>query len=337
MTRIGVGAAFFLLGLGGLVVRSAAAGELADAASRPVDGGGPTAVAIGFHVIDFGRVTARDETFDLTAHLVLRWRDPRLSGGRGKRPANFWTPKLCYDNAVEPPRPIGEASVEIGDDGTVTSRSIFCGKFSSSLDLRKFPFDRQELAVRISLADDESKVRFVLLTGAMGMHNDVFLSDWEITGHQASVGSRQYRPGDVRYSALDHRVTVRRRATFYAWRVVLPLALMTLIPWLVFWFEPTNLQPQISTCMATLIAMVTYGYTVDFALPKVAYLTVVDRHALAGFLFTAAAALAVTVIHRATTRADLPRALRIQRRFRWIYLVAYALVCATNLGLALVA
>jgi hypothetical protein len=122
---------------------------------------------------------------------------------------------------------------------------------------------------------------------------------------------------------MEYLVRVKRRSTFYAWRVLLPLTLLSLIPTLVFWFEPTNLQPQISTCMGTLIAMLAFGYSVDFALPKVAYLTMIDRHAMIGFLCATAATIAVAVVHRSVVDGSLPSALKIQRRLRTLYPAAY--------------
>jgi hypothetical protein len=46
--------------------------------------------------------------------------------------------------------------------------------------------------------------------------------------------------------------------TFYAWRVLLPMTLLVITSWAVFRFEPTNLQPQISTGLAILLSLVRF-------------------------------------------------------------------------------
>ncbi|AMV37843.1 Cys-loop ligand-gated ion channel [Planctomyces sp. SH-PL62] len=288
-------------------------------------------VGVGFHIVDFGRITAREETFDVTAHLELRWRDPRLAGGVVG--GGMWTPRLNFDNAAEAPRPHGEPEIEVDPDGRVTSRSIISGKFSTPLDLRKFPFDAQDLVVRISLFHDRSKVRFAPIPEAMHMHDDASITDWSLLEQTYRVDSRRYRPDGEEYSVVAYLVRAKRRSTFYVWRVLLPLTLLSLIPTLVFWFEPTNLQPQISTCMGTLIAMLAFGYSVDFALPKVAYLTIVDRHAMVGFLAATAATIAVTVIHRSVAVGAVPAALKAQRRLRLLYPAAYLAVVGLSFGL----
>ncbi|OJW25905.1 MAG: hypothetical protein BGO49_22110 [Planctomycetales bacterium 71-10] len=301
-------------------------------APPPVEGGGPVAVGVGFHFIDVGRVTAREENFDVTAHLKLRWRDPRLARGAAVD-GKVWRPWVNFDNAADAPRLHGDPSIEVDDDGWVTLRMILSGKFSTPLDLRRFPFDSQDLVVRISLAEDESRVRFEPLPDSMAMHDDVFITDWSIEKQGYEVKARRYHPRGQVYSYLEYMVRVKRRPTFYAWRVLLPLTLLPLIPALVFRFEPTNLQPQISTCIGTLIAMLTFGYSVDFALPKVAYLTLIDRHAMIGFVFATAATIAVTMIHRAVVDRTLADALRIQSRIAAIYPAAYVLAAAANFAL----
>jgi len=304
----------------------------AQPAPPPVDGGGPVEVGVGFHIADFGRITAREETFDVTAHLELHWRDPRLAGGK-KAEGKMWTPLIYFDNAAEAPRPHGEPDIDVDDDGRVVYRSNLSCRFSTPLDLRRFPFDEQDLVVRISLADDLTEARFVAIEECMPMHDDAFLTDWSVEAQTYRVGSRRYRTGGTEHATLEYRVRVDRRSTFYAWRVLLPLTLLSLIPALVFWFEPVNLQPQISTCMGTLIAMLAFGYSVDFALPKVAYLTMIDRHAMIGFVSATAATIAVAMVHRRVTRGSVPDALKLQRRLRVAYPAAYAVAVLASFGL----
>lgn len=301
----------------------------------PVEDGRPVEVGVGFHIVDFGRITAREESYDVTAHLELRWRDTRLACAAGASDGKIWTPRLNFDNAAEAPKPHGDPRIEVDADGLVTSRSILSLKLSTPLDLRKFPFDSQDLVARLSLSSDQSRVRFTPLPEAMRIHDDAFVTDWSLLKQTYQVAPHRYRPDGDEYSVLEYLVRVKRRSTFYAWRVLLPLTLLALFPTLVFWFEPTNLQPQISTCMATLIAMLAFGYSVDFALPKVAYLTMIDRHAMIGFLFATAATIGVAVVHRSVAKGAVPTALKIQRPLRLLYPVAYLLAAGLSIVLAL--
>jgi hypothetical protein len=307
--------------------------------SPPVGDGKAVEVAIGFYVLDFARVTAREESFDLTGYLELSWRDPRLATAEETKAVKrleagqTWTPKVFFENALEQPRYHDAPVIELDGTGTVTSWSIVSCKFSAPMDLKRFPFDRQVLAVRIGAFEDESVVKFNDKRELVQVGEDAFLTDWTIGAAAARVGYRRYVTGQERYARYVYQVDVRRRSTFYVWRVMFPLTLLALVAWAAFWFEPVGLQPQISTCMASLIALVAFNFAIDFSLPKVTYLTLIDKHALIGIVFVIAAVAAVTLIHRAIDRQRVDRARSIQRVARWTLLPAYVLAVLLNLAL----
>jgi hypothetical protein len=114
---------------------------------------------------------------------------------------------------------------------------------------------------------------------------------------------------------------------------MVPLALLTAVSFAAFWFEPVGLQPQISTCMAALISLVAFNFAIDFSLPKEAYLTIIDRHALTGFAFVAAGVVVVTLVHLAVKRDRLDLARRIQSVARWTLPLAYVMAVLLNLSL----
>jgi Neurotransmitter-gated ion-channel ligand binding domain len=298
--------------------------------SPPSADGRPVEVAIGFYALDFARVTAREESFDVTGYLELSWRDPRLAlpGAEGPNPGTrrvdagtIWTPRLLFENALEPPRYHGEPVVEADEHGLVTSWAVLSGKFSAPMDLRRFPFDRQVLRVRIGAFDDESVVRFAVKRELVIVDEEATVSDWTVGSPRARVDVHRYVPGQEAYPRYEYAVGLQRRSTFYIWRVMVPLTLLAAVSWAAFWFEPVGLQPQISTCMAALIALVAFNFAVDFALPKVDELTLIDRHALIGFGFVA------------VTGGRLPVARSIQRVARRAFPPAYALAVSLNLGL----
>jgi hypothetical protein len=307
--------------------------------SPPAMGGKAVEVAIGFYVLDFARVTAREESFDLTGYLELSWRDPRLEApGEPKAvrrldAGGIWTPKIYFENALEQPRYHDAPIIEIDHTGTVTTWSIVSCKFSAPMDLNRFPFDRQVLAVKIGAFDDESVVKFAVKRELVQVGTDAFLTDWTIGGATARADTRCFVTGQEHYARFMYAVEITRRSTFYVWRVMFPLTLLALVAWAAFWFEPVGLQPQISTCMASLIALVAFNFAIDFSLPKVTYLTLIDKHALIGIGFVIVAVAAVTLIHRAVDQKHVDQSRSIQRVARWTLLPAYILAVVLNLAL----
>src|SRR5829696_3478010 len=106
------------------------------ALSPPSADGRPVEVAIGFYALDFARVTAREESFDVTGYLELSWHDPRLARPSGGSPkpgtrrvdaGRIWKPRIFFENALEPPRYHVEPVVEADEHGRVTSWAIVSG------------------------------------------------------------------------------------------------------------------------------------------------------------------------------------------------------------------
>ncbi len=123
---------------------------------------------------------------------------------------------------------------------------------------------------------------------------------------------------------------VRRRSTFYVWRVLLPLTMLVIATWTVFWFEVANLQPQVSTALAILLSFVTFNYAIDFSLPKVPYLTFIDRYSLMSFGFVLSVVFAVSTIHVVLRHKGVGPASRLQAAARLVFPIAYlAVILAT--------
>lgn len=339
---LGNAAAGLILALLAAQAPPAPGGSPADLSPPRIDDA-PVEVTLGFYALDFARVTAREESFDVTGYLEQRWRDPSLALASGADPGHrrrprdgeIWLPRILFENALDRPRDHAEPVTEVDDWGNVTRWAILSARFSSPMDGKRFPFDRQELTVRIGSVADASTQAFRVARDLVRVGPDAFVSDWTIGAASALVDSHRYVAGQAVYVRYVYRVGLTRRSTFYIWRVMLPLSLLALVSWAAFWFEPVGLQPQISTCMAALIALVAFHLAVDFSLPKVANLTLIDKHALIGFGFVATAVAAVTAIHVAVGRDRLPLARSIQKAARWLFLPAYGLAVAWNLAATL--
>ena len=68
--------------------------------------------------------------------------------------------------------------------------------------------------------------------------------------------------------------------------------------------------------MAAMIALVTFNFAVDFSLPNLAYLTLIDRHAIIGLACVLASIVGVTLIYTAVIHDRLPLARSMQRAMR---------------------
>lgn len=291
----------------------------------PGEEGNRIKVSLGIYLIDFARINLREESFDMAGYLDVSWTDPTIAlkpeERRGKvrrfRPGRIWAPALEFVNAVEQVVSEREGDLYATDDGKVTQRVRFSHKFQSPLRLKRFPFDTQELTIVVApfdpFADD---LDLAIDQSRVGKLPEASVTDWEIREVDAAVV-----PSSLGTNGEKFLFTVKldRRSTFYVWRVLLPMTLLVVASWLVFWFDVANLQPQISTGLAILLSLVTFTYAIDFSLPKVAYLTFIDRYTLTAFLFVLAAIFAVAAMHVVYKRQGEAKAARIQAMLRPIF------------------
>jgi hypothetical protein len=146
-------------------------------------------------------------------------------------------------------------------------------------------FDHQTLTIIVAPFDPTARDLILTEDPEGGRRLDqASVPDWSIVGTAARIIEPEN--GDPSDRRFFFDVRVRRKSTFYLWRVLIPLTLLVFASWTVFWFEPTSLQPQISTSLAILLSFVTFNYAIDFSLPKVAYLTFIDRYILTSFAFS---------------------------------------------------
>jgi hypothetical protein len=199
----------------------------------PGEGGKTVIVSLGIVVVEFARINLREESFDMAGYLDTSWTDPSLAlkpaekpvGVRRYRPGQIWAPALEFVNAVEQVPSEREGDFYVGDDGRVTQRVRFSHKFQSTLRLARFPFDYQALTIVVApfdptardliLVEDLERVRLL---------DDASVPDWIIVGTGArSADSKNGDPSERRF-LFD--VRVRRKSTFYLWRVLIPLTLL---------------------------------------------------------------------------------------------------------------
>jgi len=307
----------------------------------PGEGGRRIDVALGLFLVDFARVNLREESFDLAGYLDTSWTDPSLAlrtneprkDVRRFRPGQVWSPALEFVNAVEQVNAERDGDLYVSADGRTTQRVRFSHKFSSPFDLRRFPFDRQKLRVVVAPFDPFARDLNLTVDAAhVGQLEEAFVTDWDI--HGVSAHGEPIPGGDAKGRRFVFEVSIHRRSTFYIYRVLVPMTLLVMASWSVFWFEPNNLQPQISTGLAILLSFVTFNYAIDFSMPKVAYLTYIDHYTLTSFAFVVAVTFAVAVVHVLLQRGREAQALHFQRVARWAFPVSFLAAVLVQTALA---
>jgi hypothetical protein len=255
---------------------------------RPAAQAGPTQVSVGIWIVDVSNIDSAQQNFTADIALVLHWKDPRLTHP-GTGLAHYaldqiWTPRLAIANETSSVVRKLPESVEVEPDGTVVYRQRYAGAFTQPLRLQSFPFDRQTFRVQLVAVRYQAKeVEFIPdqrwidegLKRAGGIASSITLPDWTV--EKANLHPLEYvLAPSVRYSGYALEFVASRNVEYYILKIILPLVLIVMMSWCVFWTDPTNSNTQFSVAVTSMLTLIAYRFAVDAQLPRLPYLTRLD-------------------------------------------------------------
>jgi hypothetical protein len=295
----------------------------------------PIKVSIGLHVTNLADINQASESFDVAGYLLYTWQDARLAYKPGiKTPPSktttldqIWHPAIEMVNFKE--SKTADTTAEIMPDGTVLAQERFAKTLSSGLELQNFPFDAQSLQIVLeSLKYGDKQVQFLADPSKISIGTDRFvsLSEWQI-GKIIGINSKSFFPPEQQdYSRVTIEIHIKRNSGFYLLKVMMPLLLITIASWSVFWINPEEFSTQIGIAFTNLLTVVALLLVINDALPRVGYLTFMDGFTMLCFMTILVAILELLLAHRWQTREHPQRAVNIHRQARWIVPVGFTLV-----------
>jgi len=318
------------------------------AAPNPV---GPTLVGAGVFVTELREIDAVRDDFWFRGYLRATWCDPRLrfdpvAAGAHERVlmaaeaereiTRIWFPAGFPVNRVGQ-LDITERVLRIRHDGTVHHDLNLSVHLAADYDLRRFPFDRQVLELQIeSFRWPRDSLRWVADEASTGFAADFEIPEWQITRVGSRLEEKHAIRNPVAFDRFVFEIEVARESRFYLWKVMLPLFIIVAISWSVFWMTDEPLAGRSRITATGVLTIVAYQFVVAEDLPRIAYLTLLDKVMIVSLIL-----LAVTVVQSmivARYQGDDPvRAARIDRASRWSFPLVYAglllAVAASSSGL----
>jgi hypothetical protein len=283
---------FPVLVLVAMSIEAARGAEMPTVIDRPRAQDGPTQVSVGIWIADITSIDSAQQSFTAEMALALRWKDPRLAhtgNGVVRYPLEqVWHPRIAVVNETNSVSRKFPDLVEVEPDGRVTYRQRYAGAFSQPLRLRSFPFDRQTFRLQfVAVRYRANEVQFVPdqdwidngLKQAGGIATSITLPDWTIESWNTKSLSYALAPG-FEYSGYAFEFTASRNAQHYVWKVILPLVLIVMMSWAVFWIDPVTSNSQISIAVTSMLTLIAYRFAIDNQLPRLPYTTNLDAFIL---------------------------------------------------------
>lgn len=303
--------------------------------------GAPVVVHAHFDLHDINEIDDEAETFEFTGVLTLRWQDPRqafdpaVAGVEEKvfqgdfqfnELATGWYPQLILVNESGLFEKDGVV-LRVRPDGTSTLIETLDAAAKGEFSMRRFPFDAQRLeAVFEVLGFDADEVALrVDTTGTRPASRSVQLPQWTITGVALSVEEQPapYAGSRGVASSFILGVDVQRESFFISRFVIIPLIIIVLLSFSVFWMDRSSLGDRISVSFIGILTGVAYQIVLSDSLPRISYVTLMHGFLNLSFLAMCATVVINLVVGTLDQNGRQAAGDRIDRRCRWIFPLVY--------------
>jgi hypothetical protein len=309
----------------------------------PPPGNGATQIDIGFHLLSLSDVDVIHSRFRFEGYAEFEWCDPRQAfdediegkpsllffGDAAKEAGkDMWIPDISVADSIGAATSTARR-MEIRADGTVRISGFFSSAVAARFDLRHFPFDRQSLAIAMeSFTFNRDVVQLRPNQNLVGYEEDLYLPEWLVNSVTVSTIDAGQVRDRVPFSRVEFKVNIERETGYYLFKLSVPLILIVMLSWSVFWMRNESLGGRMRISSTAFLTIVAYQFAVSGSLPKVAYLTLMDKLMIASFILIALSALENMVAVLLAER-NPEGARKLDRRSQWIFPLAYMAMIAT--------
>ena len=252
---------------------------------NPPPGEKPVRIQTMFFLSDINNIDDLNETFEIKGLMELRWMDKRQAFDPDVEGMDFklfqgtfqflevytgWWPNLIAANGIGS-IPFQGVSLRIEPDGEMIFLQEISAILKSPMDLRKFPFDRQNLTAIfeplgfyasevVLLADEKSTDlpgRFLRVSG------------WELISLSSEMKTDVDEETQRDYSQLILNLEMKRKPAFTIWFIMFPLSLIILLSTSVYWMDAESLGNRMDISFIGLLTIVAYQALVESGMPHI--------------------------------------------------------------------
>jgi len=196
------------------------------------------------------------------------------------------------------------------------------GKVVQKMDFRNFPFDSQQFEVDIFLSETRP-INLLLEEEDFGAYGSLSIPGWKISKETVI-------PLDLNL-AIGERPTFsitfigKRKSGYYLLKVILPILLIVMMSWTVFWVDPTKNDAQLTVSATSMLSLVAFLFTISNQIPKIGYLTNLDIFSYGSMVFVFLALSEAVLTSYISFHKHILKARKVDRYSRIIFPGTYFL------------
>ncbi len=259
----------------------------------------PLVVSVSIHLNKIYDINSVNKTYLIDAYLVLLWHDPsvpefvygknntKIIYENEKFPETIMVPSFEFINILGN-REIIDRQLIVNPDKTLVYNERFHGRFTSKMDFHKYPNDKQCFTIQLeSFSMEKKDLIFINPQLFPKILDPSYIEEWKILGKKDYVNEMVYnhldanKKGEV-FSRCNFEIYVQRKIEYYLWKVMLPIGILVVASWLVFWVK--DFANQLNISFTLMLTMVTFNFYTSSLLPTLPYNTFIELIIISGYI-----------------------------------------------------
>lgn len=294
-------------------------------------------VDIGLSIDQIANVDQQSENFSVVGTLIMSWREPALAFSPDRCNCgvkkmgikelqahagehDILLPSFLFFNQ-QGNRWLQGETVFIEPSGRTTYKERFTVTLQEpGFDFRAYPFDRQHFNIHVDLVLPTEVFEFTgVVEPEKALGDQLGEEEWRVIDYVQNIETVS-QTLNHEHSRLTMTMVAKRHLNYYIVRILIPLILIITVSWVIFFLFDYGRQLEVAS--GNLLVFVAFNFTISNDLPRLGYLTLLDRIIITSFCCAALVVLISVCQKRLQTTGRVELASRIDK----VVLVSYPLI-----------
>jgi hypothetical protein len=299
----------------------------------------PTIIDVGISLVQVIHIEAASvETPQITAQFKIRveWQDHRLKAPTADiHKVHSYQDADAYDklNRIFDPRitivdgstTLDHQHLRIYPNGTVNLSQVVTIKTPANMDLRHFPFDSQIFNFRFASSYwDDEEIDLILNPLETSMAPNAAPKSWGFDYAGYHITKSAVRSHSESFYVFSFMVHAQRDPRYFIWRLLLPLIVIVILSWNVFWMYEDS-SSALGNCFVFLLTVVAFHQIANDMLPLIPTFTFLDSIVFISYGFIVIPTFQVMVTTKLENQGKREHAEIIRQYCRWFVPIGFTL------------
>jgi hypothetical protein len=215
--------------------------------------------------------------------------------------------------------------LRIQSNGLINLSQVVTVTTSANMDLKHFPFDSQLFVFRFaSTFWDESELDLILNPLETNVMANVAPVSWNVDYAGYHITKSRVRAHSENFYVFNFMVHAQRDPRNFLWRLILPLIVIVILSWNVFWMSEDS-SLALGNCFVFLLTVVAFHQIANSMLPIIPFFTFMDSIVFISYGFIIIPTFQVMVTTKLEQQGKVETAETIRRYCRWLVPICFAL------------